>query len=224
MARSDANNTKVRLIAAAGALFAERGFHASTMREIAVRAGVNLAAANYHFGSKRALYLEVLRQQFAEVRTELEQRGAALPGKGSGGRLPARQLRAVLEARTRAMLDLMVGPPPGVHGTLMQREMTDPSEAIPVIAAEFIAPMADELREIIALMEPRLAGAALDRCVYSIVGQAVFYRFAMPAMLHLLGRDSYPRGFSGALARHITIFSIGGMSALAEEKGKGDAL
>ena len=41
------------------------------MREIAERAGANVAAGNYHYGSKKALYLEVLRAQFAQVRAEL---------------------------------------------------------------------------------------------------------------------------------------------------------
>src|SRR2546422_4120500 len=36
-----------------------------------------------------------------------------------------------------------IGPPPGLHGTLMQREMCDPSEALPVIVEEFIRPVTD---------------------------------------------------------------------------------
>ncbi len=62
---------KARLIAAASALFAERGFHGTKARDIAARAGVNLAASNYRYGSKKDLYLEVLRAQFAEFRSLL---------------------------------------------------------------------------------------------------------------------------------------------------------
>ena len=71
-----ANETKGRVIAAASALFAERGFHGTTARDIARRATVNVAAGHYHFGSKEALYLEVLRAQFADMTATLEARGA----------------------------------------------------------------------------------------------------------------------------------------------------
>ena len=47
--------------------------------------------------------------------------------------------------RVQAMVDVVVGPPPDVYALLMQREMTDPSEAMPVIVKEFIRPMMDEL-------------------------------------------------------------------------------
>ena len=70
-----ANETKGRVIAAASALFAERGFHGTTARDIARRATVNVAAGHYHFGSKEALYLEVLRAQFADMTATLEARG-----------------------------------------------------------------------------------------------------------------------------------------------------
>jgi len=61
------DGTKDRLLTAASELFAERGFHRTTVRDIAARAQVNVAAGNYHYGSKRALYLAVLRAQFGRA-------------------------------------------------------------------------------------------------------------------------------------------------------------
>src|SRR3990172_7837214 len=69
--------TKERLLAAAASLFAERGFHATSVREIAQRAGANVASGNYHYGSKKALYLEALRKQFRNVKAELRKRGGS---------------------------------------------------------------------------------------------------------------------------------------------------
>ena len=66
--RADDAETRDRVLRAATELFAERGFHGTKVRDIAARAGANVAAGNYHFGSKRDLYLEVLRALFAEVR------------------------------------------------------------------------------------------------------------------------------------------------------------
>ena len=55
------------ILEAALEFFVERGFHGTTVRDIAQRAHVNLAAGHYHFGSKETLYLEVLRAQFARL-------------------------------------------------------------------------------------------------------------------------------------------------------------
>src|SRR3954452_24644679 len=57
---SGPDQTKSRLLEAAGAEFAEKGFDAARVRSICERAGANLAAVNYHFGDKEQLYLAAL--------------------------------------------------------------------------------------------------------------------------------------------------------------------
>ena len=56
-----AHETRNRILDAAQALFVAHGFEATSMRMITGDAGVNLAAVNYHFGSKDALVDAVLR-------------------------------------------------------------------------------------------------------------------------------------------------------------------
>ncbi len=210
-------DTRRRLLAAASQLFAERGFHRTTARDIAARAGVNLAAGNYHYGSKRELYLEVLRAQFAETQALLQRRGAVRPASELS-RLSRADLVAVLRARAQVMLDMLIGPPPGVHGTLMQREMTDPSEALPVIVKEFSRPMKQEMEEIITHLAPDLRQGDVEHCAFSIIAQALFYRFTMPATLKMWGLRAYPRGLARQVAEHITEFSLGGLERVARRK------
>ena len=100
LARRDQRDTKDRLVAAATTLFAERGFHGTTVRDIAERAGANVAAGNYHYGSKKALYLEVLRAQFAEVRALLDAQGAN-PAPAAFARLDRDALTRILRTRVR---------------------------------------------------------------------------------------------------------------------------
>jgi len=217
VARATRQDTKTRLVRAASALFAERGFNGTTVRDIAQRAAANVAAGNYHYGSKKALYLEVLRAQFAQVRAQLEALGAS-PQPKELARLDRPALIRVLHARVRVMLEMLIGPPVGLHGTLMQREMADPSEALPVIVDEFIAPMVGEMQAIVARLVPGLDRATVERCVYSIVGQGLFYRSTMPALLLMMGATEYPRGFAMALTDHIVEFSLGGMERLAARR------
>lgn len=47
-------------MSAAADSFSERGYHGTSIREVTQLAGVNLAAAHYHFGDKQGLYTEVL--------------------------------------------------------------------------------------------------------------------------------------------------------------------
>ena len=53
-------DTKARILDAAERLFADNGYSATSLRDITNEAGVNLAAVNYHFGSKEALLSAVL--------------------------------------------------------------------------------------------------------------------------------------------------------------------
>jgi len=55
--------TKARILDAAETLFMEHGFEATSLRLFTAAAGVNLAAVNYHFGSKEELFQAVLTRR-----------------------------------------------------------------------------------------------------------------------------------------------------------------
>ena len=57
-------DTKERILDAAERLFAREGFHNTSLRAITGEADVNLAAVNYHFGSKEALLDAVISYNF----------------------------------------------------------------------------------------------------------------------------------------------------------------
>ena len=63
-----------KILDAAVALFAEKGFEEASVRDITSRAGVNLAAINYHFGSRDALVQAVAERYFTPLCRELERR------------------------------------------------------------------------------------------------------------------------------------------------------
>ena len=211
--------TDTRVLRAAGQLFAERGFHGTTMRDIAERAGANVASGHYHFGSKRDLYVAVLRANFAEVRGALRRGGVQIDEARLARMRPA-ELEALMAKRVELMLDNLLGPPPSLHGTLMMREMLDPSDALPIVVVEFIQPMIDEMAAIVRRLAPRLGEDAIFGCVCSIMGQGLFYRLTRPATLQILGLDEFTPAHLGRLASHIARFATGGIAAVAATPGR----
>jgi AcrR family transcriptional regulator len=70
--------TKDKLMDAAEKLFARRGFHGVSLREITGEAGVDLALVNYHFGSKKLLLAAVIERRGLGLNEERLQRLAAV--------------------------------------------------------------------------------------------------------------------------------------------------
>ncbi|MFK2931728.1 TetR/AcrR family transcriptional regulator [Dyella agri] len=93
-------STKERILGAAETLFAQRGFDGASLRQLTSAAGVNLAAVNYHFGSKEKLVEQVFRRRLDALNA---QRLAALAKVANQ---PDTQLEDVLDAFIRPALEL----------------------------------------------------------------------------------------------------------------------
>ena len=93
-------STKDRILAAAELLFAQHGFAETSLRAVTSRADANLAAVNYHFGSKSNLVNEVFRRRLDELSRRrldaLSDAESQRPG----------ELEAVLAAFIEAALEL----------------------------------------------------------------------------------------------------------------------
>ena len=61
------DDTQDRLLDAAEELFCQNGFEATSVRDLTVLAGCNVAAVNYHFGSKERLYQQMFRRQMKKM-------------------------------------------------------------------------------------------------------------------------------------------------------------
>jgi len=81
------DRTRTAILAAAERLYADRGFGDVTLRDIVAAADVNLAAVNYHFGSKDELIAELFvtrslalnRERLSELKAAEEVRGGRAP-------------------------------------------------------------------------------------------------------------------------------------------------
>ena len=68
----DNRSVRDKVLAAAVQLFAEYGYHAATMREIARIAGIKAASIYYHYTSKQALLVEIMETHMRQLNTNLE--------------------------------------------------------------------------------------------------------------------------------------------------------
>jgi TetR/AcrR family transcriptional regulator, regulator of cefoperazone and chloramphenicol sensitivity len=210
------DGTRERVMEAAAELFAERGFRGATMRAIAERAGTNLASAHYHFGSKEKLYLDVAVELFLALERRLEEKGLLREEADLDG-CSRQELIAQLRARIQTLLESLLEHP-GHHGTLMLRELCDPTAALGEIVARFIDPMRRQMAALVRRLEPALDEDDAERCVRSIVGQIYFYRTHRAGLLLMMGRRGYPRDFARKTADHVTAFSLGGVERLAADR------
>ena len=96
MAQKD---TVKSILNAAEELFSERGFAETSLRNITTKAGVNLAAVNYHFGSKKELIQAVFARFLGPFSEQLEENLAHLES-GLPGRVPAMEELLLLLSQT----------------------------------------------------------------------------------------------------------------------------
>jgi len=97
MPRAAARPTRQKLMDTALDEFAARGFDGAKVDRIVRRAGVNKAMLYYHFHSKAALYLEILREQFGAL-------GQAVAGAREPGLAPEQQLQKFIDIVAREAL------------------------------------------------------------------------------------------------------------------------
>ena len=194
------DDTRHRLLEAAGEIFGEKGFQAATVREICSRAGANLAAVNYHFGDKRRLYIEAVRQAHP--------RGTdAPPPDWPPGTPPAVKLRDFITQTLVHVLDQQQQP--AWHAQLMLREMFAPTEACAALVEANIRPRAELLGRIIDELVPTETTLP-DRhlIVFSIIGQCLFFNSRNQIAVLLVGDEEHRTYTIARLADHITRFSL----------------
>ncbi|MHC4777235.1 MAG: TetR/AcrR family transcriptional regulator, partial [Planctomycetota bacterium] len=162
--RRDARETQERLLAAAGAVFAEKGYEKTTVAEICQKAGANIASVNYHFGSKKKLYAEAWRNEF---RKSIE---AHPPAGGVPKCAPAEErLRGRILSLLRRVLDKDC-----LEFDIIHKEMASPTGLLHEVARESIGPIR---RELAGIVRELLGKGSTDKevrlCKRSIMSQCI---------------------------------------------------
>ncbi len=133
-----AKDTKELILDAAEELFARNGFHGASLRAITQRAGVNLAAVNYHYGSKEALVEEVIKRRIVPLNDQRLQRLQAVRRLAARhGLLP--DAGEVLAAFIEPTLTFSRSGPGGMNfTTLIGRALAESDETVMPIFSRYI--------------------------------------------------------------------------------------
>jgi TetR/AcrR family transcriptional regulator, regulator of cefoperazone and chloramphenicol sensitivity len=202
-----ASETRQRLLEAAGEVFAERGFHKATVREICQRARANVAAVNYHFHNKQGLYAAVLKYTLRCASDKY-----ALPTVLVTRANAAEQLRAIVAARLGVVFD---PGRPAWHGKLMAREVIEPTAALEALVKDELEPLFRRLESCVrALLGPRADTERIRLCALSIASQWTFYLHARPVIARLHPSCRFGPKDIDNLADHIADFSLAALRQL----------
>ncbi len=155
----DSMKTRAKLIAAAGELFAEMGFSAVTVRDIAKKAETQISALNYHFGSKEALYREVLLEACRENSFTPEQQQQLC-------RLDPRQSLHVIISES--IKRYQAQSESNWQSSLIACECWQPSAVFKEIAEAYFKPQADFVADMIGRIVNRSADDSHVR--FAVVG------------------------------------------------------
>jgi AcrR family transcriptional regulator len=197
-----ADQTRDRILETAGRLFAEKGFKATTVRDVCREAGVNLQAIAYHFGGKAQLHVESVRYALARCHE-----GTEIPDLFDG-MSPEDKLRQVIRGLYLPLLTADDQRQPPWCAPLVMRELSQPTPVCAGLVEEFIRPKHDLLFAIVQELRPDFDEVARHLAVFSLVGQLMFHRLNRTAVQLLLGPKKAQQLTVDRIIDHITQFTL----------------
>jgi len=200
------NHTKERLLDTAEILFAQKGFHAVTVREITSTAKCNMAAINYHFNNKKNLYMEVFRSRWIPRERRMYE---AFRKSIDAMELPSPS--EVIRALARAYLD---GSLPDKelrrHRQLIIRELNNPTEAFALAADQTLRTLYDHLYHLMTPFVPEGKKEGLSFDILSVFGIVLYFNYSRPMVSRITGRE-YDDDFKARLIDNVVRFSLNGL-------------
>lgn len=162
--------TKQRILSAAEHHFARDGYHATSLRSITATAKVNLAAVNYHFGSKEALLEAVIERRLSPLNERrLAQLAALLNQAEQIGELPA--CRDILRTFIEPTLNLrQQGSEAEDFVALIGRILAEPRGVAMSIFMHHMEPLMERLFQALSLSLPTLSHETLFWRLHFAIG------------------------------------------------------
>lgn len=204
------HETRTRILDAAEELFMLHGFEGTSMRLLTSRAGVNLAAVNYHFGSKDALIEALFRRKLDPMNSA---RIAELERLESEGRplAPEAIIRAFVGPSLRHMEDATGGGRNFIR--LLGRTYTEPTKPIRALIGQLYVPTMERYKSALERALPHMPREELVWRMHFMFG-TLAYTLAATDTVHLIaGCKPEDRYDARLLEDRLTAFLAAGLGA-----------
>jgi AcrR family transcriptional regulator len=204
--------TKARILDAAETLFMEHGFEATSLRLITAAASVNLAAVNYHFGSKEELFQAVLTRRLDPMNLARMALLDRYEGEATPGLVPCERILAALFVPALA---LARDPQRGGSNflRLLGRAYADPAPFIRQFLSQQYAPMIARFKDAFARALPHLPRKELSWRLHFIMG-ALSYTLAGTDALKIIAElNPVAADNDEILLRRLAPFLLAGLTA-----------
>ena len=170
-ARADQPDRRLNILLAAEKLFALRGYHAVSIRDIAAEAEVPLALVGYYFGAKHELYRAIIQSWSGNIADRL----ARLQGAADEPDRSAR-LDRIVAAFVAPLVALHASPEGQYYALMAARDLAAPTAEAEEVHREFFDPMAHAFIDALMGTAPRASRGQVAWC----------YQFMLGAALHFL--------------------------------------
>ncbi len=204
--------TQTRILDAAEELFLQHGFEGASMRMLTTRAGVNLAAINYHFGSKDALIEAVLRRRLDPMNVN---RVAALDGLEAQAAGQPLEPEAIIGAFVGTSLRMIEDSRGGGRNfiRLLGRTYTDPDKQIRALIGQLYAPAMERYKAAFTRALPDLPRDELVWRMHFMFGTLSYTLAATDTVQLIAGFKAEDRYDARLLEARLTAFLAAGLLA-----------
>lgn len=218
---SETPDTRQRILDAAESLFMAHGFEATTMRMITTTARANLAAVNYHFGSKESLIEEVFRRRLGLLTGRMVSRLDALElAAGAEPVRPSQIVEAFFGEALRAAADETQGG--RVFMRLLGRTLTEPSEFVRGFLAREYSLAVERYKSALFRALPDVPREEIVWRLHFMLG-ATSHAISGADALNLLKEGSLAESNPQALYGRLMSFLLGGLRAPLPSKATPNA-
>jgi len=203
------HETRTRILDAAEELFMLQGFGGTSMRLLTSKAGVNLAAVNYHFGSKDALIEAVFRRRLDPMNIA---RIAALEALEASGTPDADAIiRAFVGASLRMLEDAKGGGRNFIR--LLGRTYTEPAKGIRHLIGQMYAPTMQRYKAALERALPQMPREELVWRMHFMFGTLAYTLAATDTVQLIAGSKPEDRYDARLLEDRLTAFLASGLAA-----------
>ena len=201
--RKDGEDTRRRILQAAAAVFAQKGYHKSTNAEICGLCGANTALINYHFHNKESLYR--LAWDFAREETR---KRYPLQADEAQNLTSVEKLRFLIDALIRRNADSTC-----YDQQIWRKELAQPTGFLTERRYEMVSPIRQTLGKIIAdILGSKTPDSTIRLCTMSIIAQCRVPIMPMSGDCPLLMSDVEHGCISGTERPDLSAPSCGNLS------------